>query len=198
MIQYLHVKYGRWFWIFEVYVYAASLAGVGVLIRTAIRARQLHRTQVMLVCLGVVIPWAEDFLYTYRIAPFQGLDLSPLALASGSVLMMLALFRYRLFDVIPVAYDAVIQYLADGVVVLDARDRVLGANPSAAQAMSPQSTRTGMVFRAPLRLAADGEPLRLNELKPGEAYECTAGSGDPQQFFELRVSPVERRGRNLG
>jgi len=193
-IQYLDAKYGRWFWVFEIYVYAASLAGVVMLIRTAIRARNLHRAQLVLLCLGIVLPWIEDFLYTYRIGPFPGLDLSPLALAAGSLLMMLALFRYGLFDVIPVAYDAVIQQLSDGVVVLDASGRVLGANPSAVGSLGLNTTRIGRLFDSPLRSADEGAPLALDRLTTGEHYECALGG----VFFELRISPFQRRGQALG
>lgn len=192
-IQYLNAKYGSWFWVFEVYVYAASVVGVVMLIRAAIRSRHLQRTQLALVCLGIIVPWVEDFLYTYRIGPFPGLDLTPLALAVGSVLMMLALFRYGLFDVIPVAYDAIIQQLADGVVVLDAVGRVLGSNPSAVESLGFNGTRAGRPFDCPL-LSADGGRLPLRRLLAGGEHECSLG----ERFFELRVSPLKRRGQALG
>src|SRR5262249_520293 len=41
------------------------------------------------------------------------------------------LFRRGLFDLVPVARHALIEGMADGVLVLDARDRVIDVNPSA-------------------------------------------------------------------
>ncbi|HSM76690.1 MAG TPA: histidine kinase N-terminal 7TM domain-containing protein, partial [Bryobacteraceae bacterium] len=198
-IQLLKVRYGRWFWVFETYVYVASLSGVVMLLRAVFRAQRLHRAQIVFCCLGIVVPWMANLIYTFRLGPFPGLDISPLGLAVSAPLMMLALFRYRLFDVIPVAYDAVIQQLADGVVVLDAAGRVLGANPSAVQALGPGATRPGLPFDAPLCTADTGAPLTLDALKAGEQYECSPcrNTASPQ-FFELRVSPLERRGRPLG
>ncbi|HVT92950.1 MAG TPA: histidine kinase N-terminal 7TM domain-containing protein [Bryobacteraceae bacterium] len=192
-IQYLNARYGAWFWVFEVYVYAASMFGVAMLIRAAIRSRHLQRAQLALLCLGIIVPWAADFLYTYRIGPFPGLDLTPLALAFGSVLMMLALFRYGLFEVIPIAYDAIIQQLADGVVVLDAVGRVLGANPSAVESLGFHGTQAGRPFDCPL-VSAGGGRLPLRRLLAGGEHECSLG----ERFFELRVSPLKRRGQALG
>lgn len=41
------------------------------------------------------------------------------------------IFRLRLFDLVPVARDVLIEQMADGVLVVDARNRILDINPSA-------------------------------------------------------------------
>jgi PAS domain S-box-containing protein len=41
------------------------------------------------------------------------------------------LFRYRLFDVVPLAWDNVVENMSDAVIVLDAQDRVVNLNPIA-------------------------------------------------------------------
>jgi PAS domain S-box-containing protein len=41
------------------------------------------------------------------------------------------LFRYRLLDIMPVARDAIIEGMGDGVIVLDVQNRIVDLNPAA-------------------------------------------------------------------
>jgi PAS domain S-box-containing protein len=41
------------------------------------------------------------------------------------------MYRHRLLDIIPVARDKLIENLQDAIVVLDAQNRILDANPAA-------------------------------------------------------------------
>ena len=44
------------------------------------------------------------------------------------------LFRYRLFDLLPIARDVLIERMSDGAIVLDSAGRILDINPAAQQA----------------------------------------------------------------
>ena len=130
-IRYSEASYGLWFWVFEVYAYGTSLGGVALLAATLRRHRNVRSWQAVPIVLAIVVTWAANVIYTYRLGPFPGLDLSPLGCAVGAVLFVLSLQRYGLFDLVPVAYDVVVQQLSDGVVVLDDFQRLLYANPAA-------------------------------------------------------------------
>ena len=50
----------------------------------------------------------------------------------------LALFRYRLLDIVPVARDALVENMSDGILVLDAKNRVVDVNPAVQDLMQNQ------------------------------------------------------------
>ena len=51
--------------------------------------------------------------------------------AIGNLIVAWGLFRYRLFDIVPLAWDKVIENMTDAVVVLDDQRRVVNLNPAA-------------------------------------------------------------------
>jgi len=193
-VQFLDARYGAFFWVFEVYVYAVSLAGVVLLGQAALGSQRLLRSQRVLCALGILAPWAANGIYTFRLGPDPGLDITPLGMAVGAVLLMIAMFRYRLFDVAPVAYDAVIQQLADSVILLDDAGRVLDANPAALRALGLSGTPVGQRFPALLSWPHNGEVVDVTTLTPGRTYECWLGRDDAERFFDVNVSRVKSRG----
>ena len=91
----------------------------------------LHRTPAALITLGnlgtaVVLPL--QFLNVIGDAP---LDVGVLGLDFTFAMYAVALFRFRIFDVVPVARQTVLERMVDGMLVLDAQDRVADLNPAA-------------------------------------------------------------------
>ena len=187
-IRLLDTSYGAWFWVFEAYAWIASLGGAALLALTIRRSAKIHREQAALILLAILVAFAANFIYTYRLGPFPGLDLSPLGCAVGAVLFVLSLHRYKLFDLVPVAYDVAIQQLADGVLVLDAQSRLIYANPAAERVLGLTGNRTADAF-PPI------PGLELERLQPGTRlpWSTPADSvSNPQRHFEIDVSALRR------
>ena len=127
----LAYEYGPAFWLGAVYAYALILASSLLLGRGLLRATPLYRNQTGMLLLAAVIPWMSNFLYITHFNPFPGLDLTPPSFAISGLLVTAALFRYRLLELIPIAYDALFASMENEVLVLDAYDRLLEANPAA-------------------------------------------------------------------
>ena len=84
-----------------------------------------------MVVLGALVPLFCNALTIFQISPFPRHDLTPLGLAISSALIAAALFWRDLLDLMPVARNAVVEYMHDGVVVLDSQNRVVDLNPAA-------------------------------------------------------------------
>jgi PAS domain S-box-containing protein len=106
------------------------------------------------------------------------------------------LFRYRLFDIVPIARATVIESMDDGVIVLDAQDRIIDLNPTAQSMLGPTSSQ------------AIGQPVErvLNEWNAWvEQYgnataaqgEIALGEGDARRDYEARISPLSDRREGL-
>ncbi|HEX2740957.1 MAG TPA: response regulator, partial [Rubrobacter sp.] len=63
--------------------------------------------------------------------PVPGLDLTPFGFLLSGAMLSWGLFRYRLLDIVPVAHQAIVEGMRDGVVVVDLRGRIVEINPSA-------------------------------------------------------------------
>jgi PAS domain S-box-containing protein len=127
----LHLVYGPWFWVVWISANVQLALGTVFLIRHARRQQRLYSRQVALVIFAAVIPWISNIAYVLRLLPVPNLDLTPFAFAVAALALAVDIFRYRFLDVVPVARQAVLDSMTDGVLVLDVHGRVADLNPSA-------------------------------------------------------------------
>ena len=123
--------YGPGFWVYWVYSYLVLLIATVLTLRLTLRSSTIFRWQSILVVIGILVPWAGNLLYVLHINPFTNLDLTPLAFSITSIMLATGMFRWRLFDIKPIAQAAVIAGMADGLIILDNQDRIVEANPAA-------------------------------------------------------------------
>lgn len=125
-------EYGWYFYVHAVYSYVCMVYGFGILIYYALKNSGLLSIQAVLILLGSVIPFIANMLYTFRIAGF-GVYSTPIAFTVTLVVYMLAMFRFNLFKVSPIALQTVFNRISDSFIVLDRDMNVLGFNRSFAE-----------------------------------------------------------------
>ena len=112
--------------------------------------------------------------------------------------MAWGLFRFGLFDVVPVARNRVVEGMDDGVIVVDTHGRVVDLNPAAQRILGY------LAFQAAGREAArafGGWPdlVALCHDETATQAESVWGAGDAQRHYDLRcVLMTDRRGRRIG
>ncbi len=135
-IPMLRVDYGIGFWVYAAYSYTALAIGTALLLMILFRVPQIFRAQTAILLFGVITPWVANAMFIFDLDPVPHLDLTVFAHAIGGLVLSWALYRNRLFDLIPVAREAVIEGMYDGMVVLDLQGRVVDCNPAARRLLS--------------------------------------------------------------
>jgi PAS domain S-box-containing protein len=122
---------GPIFWVFIAWAYALVLGAALIHLRAVRRmvANDERRRGVLLAAASLV-PIAASMPYLFRLIPLR-FDLTPAALSIATVLISVAVFRYRLLESLPLARRDVIEHLRDGVVMADAAGVILDLNPAA-------------------------------------------------------------------
>jgi diguanylate cyclase (GGDEF)-like protein len=125
-----------WYWaaVFMPVLYLLLSASVVLLLHAVWRDHQgLYRRQYALLILAVLLPIVAGTLYVAGVQPAPGFNPATAIVSVSGAIMAYALFRYRLFDIAPLARGMVVDGLADGVLVLDTYDRIVDFNPAAAR-----------------------------------------------------------------
>ena len=186
--------YGPWFWVYWVYSYLVLLTATVVILRLALTSTKIFRWQGILMVIGILAPWAGNLVYVLHINPFGNLDLTPLAFSVTGIMLATGMFRWRLFDIKPVAHAVVIAGMADGLVILDNQDRILEVNP-AAQAILGLNAEE-LVGEQMEQIIAERLPLgeRSRRMR-GKTTEIKFTNGTENRDYELRDSPFyEKQG----
>jgi PAS domain S-box-containing protein len=195
------------FWAHTIYSYVLLAFGVFLLIQTFVRAPRLYRRQVISLLVGVLVPWLANALSILQVSPFPELDLTPFAFVVSGAVMAWGLFRFRLLDIVPVARSAVVDGLSDGVIVLDAQNRIVDLNPAAQRfirrtaseavgqpAAEVFSARSDLVEEYRNVTEASAEIVLPGQLTSSQAEQ--EGEAE-QRYFELRILPLYDRRTTL-
>ncbi|HJQ28119.1 MAG TPA: histidine kinase N-terminal 7TM domain-containing protein, partial [Rubrobacter sp.] len=128
----LELEHGAWFWVHWTYSYLLVLFGsVLIVVSRLARSADLYRKQSGALLAGVAVPWVANGIYVFGLTPVPGLDLTPFGFLLSGAMLSWGLFRYRLLDIVPVAHQAIIEGMRDGVMVVDLLGRIVEINPSA-------------------------------------------------------------------
>ncbi|MXV14368.1 sensor histidine kinase [Hufsiella ginkgonis] len=120
---------GPWYYVHTAYFYVMLSWGIYLFSAKLKHADLLYRRQNIMVLIGALIPWFVNFMYLVGIRPFKNLDLTPYAFIITSLTIGIALLRFRLFDIIPIAREKILEAIPDGVLVVDVHNRVIDSNP---------------------------------------------------------------------
>ena len=123
-------RYGPAFYIHATYQHIINIAAFTMLVRAVIYRKTVYRKQAMLLLVGVSLIVVPNILYIAGLSPAKGIDLTPVFFGPAGLMMAVAIFRYKMFDLVPLARATVIESMDAGVLVMDLQDRILDVNPA--------------------------------------------------------------------
>lgn len=121
---------GPLYWLNIAYINLGTAIGVLLLFRAWRQTVPLYRQQALMLLGGSLLPWLFHLLYQIGLSP-RDIDLSPFGMAAAGIVYALAALRHRVLNILPLARDIVFDSIAEGVVVLDTRRRIIDFNHAA-------------------------------------------------------------------
>jgi PAS domain S-box-containing protein len=175
------------------YSYLALFLASVIMLRWLGESPPIYRRQGAALLLAALAPWLANIAYWgFGWRPFPNLDLAPFAFTITGLALAWALFRFRLFDIVPVARSAVIESMSDGVIVLDAQNRIVDLNPAARIIAGRRAA--SLIGQS----AAAIVPERFRDV-PEARETITLGVEDAARYYDLQISPLrDLRGRMNG
>jgi PAS domain S-box-containing protein len=198
----LRITRGPWYWVNIAFAYLALGAGTLLLLQTLRRAPRLHRRSAGALLFGVLSPWLANIVYQSGLMPIPDLDPTPLAFAVAGLAFAHGLFQFRFLDVflglVPVAREAIVDSMRDGVIVLDPRGRLVDINPAAERMIGSPALE---VLGQPVAAVLAGWPAAALGDRPEATVlaEFELDTGAKPRTLDLQVLPLSRDdGRRLG
>ncbi|QHT70098.1 PAS domain-containing protein [Rhodocytophaga rosea] len=124
----LAMKHGIWYWVFTFYFYLMLILGSLIMLYTFRKAHSLYRKQNVIILIGAFTPWIINLFYLFEIRPYKHIDLTPYGLMVTGFVISFGLLKLKLLDLVPVAREKVIEAMQEGVLVLDAENRIIDCN----------------------------------------------------------------------
>jgi PAS domain S-box-containing protein len=109
----------------------------------------------------------------------------------------LAVFSLRMFDVVSVARDTVVEEMADGMMVLDTKNRIADINEAAQKLLG--IVRSNVIGRQAVEVL-QAYPNLLSLVHNSSKTRCEVSFGNTRiRWYQVSISPlIDRRGFQLG
>lgn len=133
-ISILVFEKGPWYWVHLIYSCTLIFITYFQLIKAWLYSDKRYRNRLGIFAAGAIAPFVANLLYHVRITP-KVVDLSPASYAIAGLFFAWGIYRYGVFDIIPIARNNVFETIRDGVIVLDLHNRVVDYNLEAKSTM---------------------------------------------------------------
>jgi PAS domain S-box-containing protein len=173
------------------YTMVLALVANGLFLRQMLIRRGVYRTQALLLLLGGILPLFSAVLLPVGVTVFGQRDTTPFTFAAANLINSWALFRHRLFELVPVARDAVFESMEDAVLVFDREGQLVDLNASAAELLGLSAADLGKPVRASfegweaLQIGTDPSPRAQVVIRPGPSGE---------EHFDTHLTPLLTEG----
>jgi diguanylate cyclase (GGDEF)-like protein/PAS domain S-box-containing protein len=195
----LVISRGPAYWIAFTQAYVLTLGGMGYLLWRFIRSRHTYRRQMPYLIGAVLIPFIFNLIYQFNpgILPIFSapVDLTPLSFNITAILLAMSIFGLRLFDLIPIARDTVLEYIPELVFVMDAHDRLIDANAMAQKWLGKSFKE--IEGHDPIEVFKQWPQLLNRFFFTERSREEVEIPGNPPHTLEIVVTPIYNRLKNL-
>ena len=179
---------GPVFWMNVMYSYLLILIAVVILIRRFLQTEGMYKKQIGVVLIGVGFPWLNSFIFVLGFSPFPNADNTPFSFSIAGLAFTYALLRYNLLDILPIARHVLIENMSDGVIVIDAHNRLVDINPAAEQLLG--LSRKSRIGEPVGNLISTWSNI-IESFYDLRETEAVIPIGDPpRSYFDLKISPL--------
>jgi signal transduction histidine kinase len=167
--------------------YGFVAVGMALLVSVFLESSGIYRRQTGLLLFGALVPLLANLAFTVGRTPVTQLDLTPLTFTVSGIVFGVALFRFDLLDLTPVARREVIDTLGSGLVVLTTDNRVLHRNATAQAVLGDVDVGDDVL-----------EALAVDDLTDLDG-QVLVGENARRHVYESHVSEMyDFRGRHVG
>jgi signal transduction histidine kinase/CheY-like chemotaxis protein len=134
VIDELHLAkpmYGPAFWAHFSYCYILIAIETLLLAQAVVRSAGVYRAQSAVLLFAVILPWVVSLIDMTQIFGWIYVDAAAMTFGVTGLAFLPGVLRYRLLDLTPVAWAAVVKGMNDPVVVIDRWGRIVELNPAA-------------------------------------------------------------------
>lgn len=174
------------------YLYLLSLSYLVIVVASFFRKINVSPLQRAFVLIGTLIPIVGSILGLSLGWEFANQrDISPLTFAVGNGLIAFGILRFRLFNVIPVARQALFDTIDDILIVLDKEDVIVDANPNALKVFGQNSK----LVNVPVATILPELYAQFKDVRETRAEIQT----DEHTYYDLKITTIyDESGNSIG
>ena len=129
--------------LYNVYFYALFAVATWILIVGLNKTNLVFKRQKVIILLAAAVPIIANFVYLLDFEQLEGVDVTPFAFLVSTVMVNIGVFNLRIFDVLPVAREKVLELMQDGFMILDRNQYIIDCNAAFKQYVEQKGELVG-------------------------------------------------------
>ncbi len=182
--------------IFTLFFYILLAIGSYLLIVKFRKADKIYKRQNYSIIIAASIPWAANISYLLGFRPLGNLDVTPFAFIATILLISLGIYRFRLFDILPVAREKVLDLMQDGFIVLDGQLRIIDYNDAFKKYVGNPGNQK--IIGTPIDFLFPEQPLLLDHIKNHRSGKIELVVTSQADLFDLEADIMYLNENSLG
>jgi diguanylate cyclase (GGDEF)-like protein/PAS domain S-box-containing protein len=185
----LFLSRGVWFWVNSGYSYAAILLSIGLLLKKLFFPQPVYRPQIIALLAGVLVPVTVNILYlAFGISFYRQIDPTPFAFIISGFAITWGIARYRLFNLVPIARDHIIESMDEGVIVVDLKNNLEDTNLASRRIFGWNKSDIGKSIGLLMQNWPDIVDLFRSSIN--NRLEITRSIDANKNYFEINISTL--------
>jgi len=184
----LNLHYGVWAGVRMIYVYILIFYSLFLLLYTSSSTFRLHRRYIYMMAVATIAPIMGNIVYTAKITH---VDYTPIMFSITTAILAYGLTHHRIFDLMPVAKDVIIENMREGIIVVDSDYRIVKMNPPSKEFIGFDATGKKVD-----ELDIYEKLAKYCETEEIVKEEMEMEKGGKKKFYEISVIPLFDRYKN--
>ena len=188
--------YGPGFYLWTGFAYMVTFVGAIILVWGVMNIPRHLRRQILPILGVVLLATLSNLLYITGYNPIAPYDPTPICFVFFGCIFFFIMRRYKFLDIVPVAHDSVFRNINTGVIVIDARTRIIDLNPLAEKILGKPADK---LLTQPLSsvFSIQSELVQsLSGTQEGETHIML--DGEPHIFEFQTTQLASRSGKQAG
>ena len=180
-----------WYFVQQVYVILTMLFALIILGIVLRNSTSIYRRQILFLLLATTFPFAGYLAYQMHLIPF-GIDPVSFTFTLTGIFVYIALVRFKLFELVPIARTKLFEKIQERVLVFDLHYRLIDFNQTAA--IHYQLTNKDLGKGIPPSIANWPELLHFIQHNQTGKIELQHVEGGIRYFFDIQILELEDSG----
>lgn len=192
-----HYFHGIWFWIFFAYTQILILSGLFNLIVSIYKFTAFYKSQITTLLVGSSFPILGNLLYVTGWNPYPGFDWTPVSFVATGVIVTFGIVRYRMFDLVPLARNKLIDTMEDGIIIVNSEGYIEDCNKAIYEIFRVHSKSS--IIQKPFSDIFGGYEVFKAGIHSGKLeriYFDIQHNGE-KKHYQVRISPIYSRDKKV-
>lgn len=118
---------GVWFIVQTIFTYILDFLGLFFLIKASIKNSAFFSKQSLLILIGALCPFVVDMAFVFNVFSFP-LYYEPISFTIAVVCSFVAIFRFDLLNIVPIALQTIVDHISDSYIVINENNNLIDYN----------------------------------------------------------------------